>query len=318
MCMKFTQLIIQFIQLTRLDKPIGIVLLLYPTLLGLMVLQPSATLLSLDFLINALIFTLGTILMRSSGCIINDIFDADIDKHVTRTQNRPLAQQSITKKQALQWFYLLMLLSLILLAYLPSHIYGYAFIAGLLACSYPLAKRWLAIPQAYLGISFSMGMCMAYVLYRPIDQLIILLMLANSLWVIAYDTAYAMVDKPDDLKLGIYTSAIFFGKYDKFITSSLVIIYNLIHAFLAYTYQLNALFWYIWLAMNLHAILSIYYLYRKCPLKKLNSKAKQTNELAKITRYLSQDLKSLDYFTVFKQAHCLGLLTLLAWVLGGI
>jgi 4-hydroxybenzoate polyprenyltransferase len=144
-------------------------------------------------------------------------------------------------------------------------------------------------------------------------------MLANSLWVIAYDTAYAMVDKPDDLKLGIHTSAIFFGSYDKLITSVLLIMYNSIHAFLAYTYQLNSLFWYIWLGMNLHAIVCIYYLYRPYQSKKLSNEIKQTNQtpkLAQSTTLLSQDLKAIDYFKVFKQAHWLGLLTLFAWIFG--
>ena len=194
----------------RLDKPIGTLLLLWPTLWGLWLAGNGRP----DWHL-VLIFGLGTLLMRSAGCVINDWADRDFDGHVERTQARPLAAGEVAPREAL-WlaaglalFALLIALplnQLALLLCLPA-----AFLAG----SYPFTKRFLAIPQAYLGIAFSFGIPMAFAAQTGQVQLLAwVLMLANLLWTVAYDTEYAMVDKPDDLKIGIKTSAITFGQHD--------------------------------------------------------------------------------------------------------
>ncbi|WP_273428198.1 4-hydroxybenzoate octaprenyltransferase [Chitinibacter tainanensis] len=199
-----------YARLARLDKPIGTLLLLWPTLWGLWLAGNGRP----DWHL-VLIFGLGTLLMRSAGCVINDWADRDFDGHVERTQARPLAAGEVAPREAL-WlaaglalFALLIALplnQLALLLCLPA-----AFLAG----SYPFTKRFLAIPQAYLGIAFSFGIPMAFAAQTGQVQLLAwVLMLANLLWTVAYDTEYAMVDKPDDLKIGIKTSAITFGQHD--------------------------------------------------------------------------------------------------------
>lgn len=199
-----------YIRLMRLDKPIGILLLLWPTLWGLLIAsdgQPSWKLL--------LIFILGTVLMRSVGCAVNDIADKDFDGHVARTNQRPLATGELSVKQAKRAAILLALVAFILVCFLNLKTILLSFVALFLAASYPLTKRWLAIPQAYLGIAFGIGIPMAFAaVQNTIPPVAWLLFLANVFWAIAYDTAYAMVDREDDLNIGIHSSAITFGRYD--------------------------------------------------------------------------------------------------------
>jgi 4-hydroxybenzoate polyprenyltransferase len=196
--------------LMRLDKPIGILLLLWPTLWGLWLAADG-----LPDLFILTVFVLGTVLMRSAGCVINDYADRNIDPHVVRTKNRPLATKAVSTKEALLLSAGLSLCAFLLILPLNRLTLELAVFALFLAASYPFTKRFFAMPQAYLGIAFSFGIPMAFAAQTGELPLIVwLLMAANLLWVIAYDTEYAMVDRDDDLKIGIKTSAITFGHFD--------------------------------------------------------------------------------------------------------
>jgi 4-hydroxybenzoate polyprenyltransferase len=197
-------------RLMRLDKPIGILLLLWPTLWGLWLAAgglPSMTVL--------VIFILGTVLMRSAGCVVNDYADRNFDAHVERTKNRPLATRVVSTKEALLLAAGLSLCAFLLILPLNRLTIELSVFALFLAASYPFTKRFFAMPQAYLGIAFSFGIPMAFAAQTgEVPFIAWILMVANLLWVIAYDTEYAMVDKVDDLKIGIKTSAITFGRFD--------------------------------------------------------------------------------------------------------
>jgi 4-hydroxybenzoate polyprenyltransferase len=197
-------------QLMRLDRPIGIFLLLWPTLWGLWFASAGRP----DPLV-LWIFILGTVLMRSAGCVINDYADRDIDPHVERTRNRPLAAGRVSPKEALLLAAVLALLAFLLILPLNRLTWLMAVPALLLAASYPWTKRFFALPQAYLGIAFGFGIPMAYAAQTgTVPAIAWWLLVANMFWSIAYDTEYAMVDRDDDLKLGIKTSAITFGRWD--------------------------------------------------------------------------------------------------------
>ncbi len=210
MTIPFKQRLSPYFRLARMDKPIGTLLLLWPTLWGLWIAGQGRP----DWHL-VVIFCLGTWLMRSAGCVINDWADRDFDGHVERTKNRPLATGEIKSRHALYFAAALALLALLVALPLNRMALLLTIPALFLAGSYPFTKRFLAVPQAYLGIAFSFGIPMAFAAQTNAIPLIAwLLMLANLLWTVAYDTEYAMVDKPDDLKIGIKTSAITFGKYD--------------------------------------------------------------------------------------------------------
>ena len=199
-----------YVKLVRLDKPIGILLLLWPTLVALWFASKGQPDWKFVF-----IFSAGTILMRSAGCAINDYADRDFDKHVKRTAERPLTSGKISGKEALAVAGVLTLVSFGLILPLNTLTKQLSVLAVLIAASYPYFKRFFALPQAYLGIAFGFGIPMAYAAVQntvPISAWILLL--ANVFWSLAYDTEYAMVDRDDDLKIGIRTSAITFGQYD--------------------------------------------------------------------------------------------------------
>ncbi|MBL0010044.1 MAG: 4-hydroxybenzoate octaprenyltransferase [Nitrosomonas sp.] len=199
-----------YAQLMRLDKPIGILLLLWPMLWGLWFAAQGMP----DWQI-LVIFVLGTILMRSAGCVINDYADRKIDPHVERTRNRPMAAGRVSSKEALLLATGLSLIAFVLILPLNQLTILLSMPALFLAGTYPFTKRFFAMPQAYLGIAFSFGIPMAFAAQTDsLPPIIWILMLANLFWVIAYDTEYAIVDKPDDLKIGIQTSAITFGRFD--------------------------------------------------------------------------------------------------------
>jgi 4-hydroxybenzoate polyprenyltransferase len=199
-----------YLRLVRLDKPIGTLLLLWPTL-GALWLASGGT---PDWKLLA-IFTLGTVLMRSAGCAINDFADRDFDRHVKRTAERPLTSGRIAPWEALLVALLLALASFALILPLNTLTKQLSVAAVLIAASYPYFKRFFAIPQAYLGIAFGFGIPMAYAaVQQTVPFTAWLLLLANVFWAVAYDTEYAMVDRDDDLKIGIRTSAITFGRYD--------------------------------------------------------------------------------------------------------
>lgn len=199
-----------YVRLVRLDKPIGILLLLWPTLWGLWLAAGGVPPLR-----ETLIFVLGTVLMRSAGCAINDFADRDIDKYVERTAQRPLTSGEISSREALWVAAILALVAGAGALMLNALSIKLAVVAAVLAGSYPFFKRFFAIPQAYLGIAFGFGIPMAFAaLQNQVPATAWWLLLANVFWTIAYDTEYAMVDIEDDLKIGIKTSAITFGRFD--------------------------------------------------------------------------------------------------------
>lgn len=209
---------IDYLRLCRLHKPVGIWLLLWPTLWGLWFaaqgLPPFKVL---------WVFVLGVVLMRSAGCVINDVLDKDFDGHVERTKDRPIAAGRVTRNEGLRVFVALSLIAYGLTTKLNTETVLLSIPAVLLAASYPLMKRFVALPQAYLGLAFSWGIPMAFsATHGDIDwALAALLMAANVCWVIAYDTFYAMVDRDDDLKIGVKSAAVLFGAKDLLITSLL-------------------------------------------------------------------------------------------------
>ena len=199
-----------YFRLVRLDKPIGILLLLWPTLVALWLAsggRPNLTL--------VLIFALGTALMRSAGCAINDFADRDIDKHVKRTADRPLTSGRLQPWEAVMVALVLAVVSFLLILPLNALTKELSVAAVIIAGSYPYFKRFFAIPQAYLGIAFGFGIPMAFAAVQDqVPAVAWWLLLANVFWAVAYDTEYAMVDRDDDLKIGIRTSAITFGQFD--------------------------------------------------------------------------------------------------------
>lgn len=203
----------------RFDKPIGILLLLWPTLWALWIAgsgQPSIK--------NLLIFILGVTLARAGGCIINDYADRNIDKHVERTSDRPLATGEIKPHHALVGFAIIMLLAFGLVLLTNPLTIKLAFVALLLAASYPFFKRFTHFPQLVLGLAFSWGMIMAFAAEQnQIPDIAWWLLLINLLWTVYYDTLYAMVDREYDLKIGVKSTAILFGRFDLLILSLLAV-----------------------------------------------------------------------------------------------
>jgi 4-hydroxybenzoate polyprenyltransferase len=202
-----------FKQLMRLDRPIGILLLLWPTLGALWLASEGFP--QLDLL---LIFALGTVVMRSAGCCINDFADAKIDGHVARTTQRPLATGELSRREALQAFIALSLLGfgLVLLTNRFTILLSFGAIA--VATLYPFMKRLTNLPQLVLGIAYSFGILMAFsAATNEIPPAAYLLFIANCLWTTAYDTQYAMVDREYDLKIGVKSTAVLFGSADTLI-----------------------------------------------------------------------------------------------------
>jgi 4-hydroxybenzoate polyprenyltransferase len=229
--------------LLRLNKPIGILLLLWPTLWGLWLAADGFPPLSV-----LLVFVLGTVLMRSAGCAINDFADRDFDKYVARTKDRPLTAGRISSTEALLLAAGLALVALLITLPLGWQVVAWSVPAAFLAGSYPFTKRFFPMPQAYLGLAFGFGIPMAYVAIRgevPWEAWV--LFVANVFWTIAYDTEYALVDKEDDLKIGIKTSAITMGRFD---IAGIMLCYAMalgLIASLASHLQLGFGFWLFWL-----------------------------------------------------------------------
>jgi len=239
-------------KLMRLDKPIGILLLLWPTLWGLWLStagQPNWVI--------VWIFVLGTVLMRSAGCVINDYVDRNIDPHVARTQNRPLAAGLVSKEEALALAATLALLAFLMILPLNRLTLMLSVVALVLAATYPFTKRFFALPQAYLGVAFGFGIPMAYAAQIGfVPPVAWMLLGANVFWAIAYDTQYAMVDREDDMKIGIKTSALTFGKYD---VAAVMVCYGIMLAILAWVGVAARLRWPYYLGLALAAGLMIYH-----------------------------------------------------------
>ncbi|MEJ2213118.1 MAG: 4-hydroxybenzoate octaprenyltransferase [Gammaproteobacteria bacterium] len=201
-----------YAKLMRLDRPIGTLLLLWPTAWALWIAsggQPGLWLI--------VVFGLGVFLMRSAGCVINDYADRDIDRHVERTRERPLTAGRVSEKEALTLFVVLVILAFGLVLTLNSFTIMLSFIAAFLAASYPFMKRFTHLPQAYLGIAFAWAVPMVFAAQTgELNPGLWWIFAATVFWAIAYDTMYAMVDRDDDLKIGVKSTAILFGDYDRF------------------------------------------------------------------------------------------------------
>ena len=209
-----------YLQLIRFDKPIGTLLLLWPTLCALWLAaegMPEPKLLA--------IFLLGTFLTRSAGCIINDLADRHVDGAVQRTSNRPLVIGTVSEKEALTLFIVLMLLAFALVLFTNALTIQLSLVAVILASSYPFMKRYTHLPQVVLGAAFSWGIPMAFAAQTgALPPALWLLYCANLLWTVAYDTEYAMVDRDDDILIGVKSSAILFGRHDRLIVGLLQVL----------------------------------------------------------------------------------------------
>lgn len=229
-------------RLLRLNKPVGILLLWYPTAWALWIANqgiPSLKLLTLFFV--------GTLLMRSAGCVINDIADRDMDKYVTRTKMRPLTTGELGLKGSLLLLLLLLGGALVIALNLPIPCFYLSLLALLVTCIYPFCKRFLNAPQFVLGIAFSMSIPMAYVASGvSLNSDLMLLFIINFAWIVAYDTMYAMTDKPDDLKIGIKSTAIYFADYDRLIIGMLQLNLHILWLLWAVTDHVNPGFYAFW------------------------------------------------------------------------
>ncbi len=226
-------------RLMRFDRPIGTLLLLWPSMWALW-LAAGANFPPLDVL---MVFVLGVIVMRAAGCVINDIADRHFDGHVTRTQYRPLVTGEIGVRAAWVLFVLLSFAALMLVLMLNTLTVLLSFVAIILAATYPFAKRYIAVPQLVLAAAFSWGVPMAFAaLTDYVPAVAWLLFAAAYCWTVAYDTAYAMCDREDDLKIGLYSSAIFFGRFNRLCIALLQCLMMVLLALVGYMLNLNAVF----------------------------------------------------------------------------
>jgi 4-hydroxybenzoate polyprenyltransferase len=205
------------IELARLHRPIGIWLLLWPVMWAVWIAgasHPAPKVL--------VVFVLGTIAMRSAGCVINDLADRDFDPFVKRTRDRPIASRRIAPLEAIAWFLVLIASALLLVLQLDPATIRMSVIGAALAVTYPLFKRFFPLPQFYLGVAFSWGVPMAFNAQTgTIPRVAWIIFFAGIIWAAVYDTMYAMVDREDDLKIGVKSSAIVFGDMDKLIIGAL-------------------------------------------------------------------------------------------------
>ena len=252
------QRILLYLQLMRFDRPIGIYLLLYPTLWAVWLaanLQPSIKII--------VIFILGVVIMRAAGCVINDIADRHFDPHVERTKNRPLASKRITLTEAIILFIVLMLIALLLLLQLNRYAVYIGIIAAILSMLYPFAKRMTHLPQLLLSLTFKIGILIAFAAQlNQLPSLAWLLYLTAILWMIGYDTMYALTDRNDDIKLGLKSTAILFGKQVKNVILGFQL--SFLVGLIAIGRQAN-LHWVYWFSLIIVIMLCIYqqYLMRK-------------------------------------------------------
>lgn len=227
-----------YAQLMRIDKPIGTLLLLWPTLWALWIAAQGFP----DFSV-LLVFTAGVFLMRSAGCVINDFADRKIDGFVERTKQRPLPSGRATSREALCIFLLLATISFALVLTQNNLTIQLSFIGIVLAFAYPFMKRFTYLPQFVLGLAFSWAIPMAYAAQaNQLPAVVWLLFTINILWTIAYDTLYAMVDRDDDLKIGVKSSAILFAEHDKLIVGLLQLTFLLLLLLLGWMEALNSIY----------------------------------------------------------------------------
>ena len=274
-----------FFKLMRADKPIGTALLLWPTLTAFFILTEGDP----DFFL-ILLFVIGTFLMRSAGCVINDYFDKDFDGQVERTKDRPLVKGEISPNEALILFFLLIIISSSLLFWMNVFTFFIALVGLGLATIYPLSKRFFSVPQVFLGLAFSWGIMMVSAAeINEINNISLLLFASCFFWIIAYDTAYALCDKKDDLALGINSSALVFGNnvVPFFFVLHLVSIFILFY--IAYLLNFHPAFY-------IFAFISLFLAIYQC--------------------YLIKDQNSSDCLRAFKNNNWLGLSVFLGSVLG--
>ncbi|MCA1767321.1 MAG: 4-hydroxybenzoate octaprenyltransferase [Idiomarina sp.] len=219
-----------FWQLMRADKPIGTYLLAWPTIWALMIAGDGEPPLRI-----VVIFLLGTFIMRSAGCVINDFADRNFDGHVRRTRQRPIPAGKISATEAMIGFIALLLIAFALVMQLNTQTVMLSFLAVGVAALYPFCKRWTHLPQVVLGIAFSFGILMAFTALESEQWLIAgLLFVANVIWTVAYDTEYAMADREDDLQLGLQSTAILFGRFDRLAIGVLQIVTLVLLAWVLY------------------------------------------------------------------------------------
>ena len=241
-----------YLLLMRLDKPIGIWLLMWPMLWSLWIASEGQV--SIKIL---LIFLSGTVIMRSAGCVLNDFADRKIDPHVKRTQNRPIASGKVSEKEAIILFIILMSLAFTLIFFLNLTTKFFAIGGALVTVIYPFAKRVLSAPQLVLGIAFGWGVPMAFAAeIGHVPLLGWLIFFIAIIWALIYDTYYAMVDRDDDLNLGVRSTAILFGRYDLFIIGLLQCSMLVLLFFMA---QLAALGMWVYSAIMISMLIMIYH-----------------------------------------------------------
>jgi 4-hydroxybenzoate polyprenyltransferase len=236
---KVQQRIMPYIQLMRLDRPIGILLLLWPTLSALWIAaegMPDLTVL--------IVFILGVVLMRSAGCAINDFADREIDGSVWRTQNRPLATGELTARQAVYVFVGMALVAFILVSLLNSLTIWLSLGGVFLAATYPFMKRYTYFPQIYLGMAFGWAIPMAFAAQtNTVPVMAWLLFLANIIWTTMYDTFYAMADREDDLLAGVKSTAVLFGDDDLIIQGIMQVAYIVVMVLVGLQLDMSFIFY---------------------------------------------------------------------------
>lgn len=248
----------------RIDKPIGIYLLLWPTLWALAIAGQGSPDIWVSF-----VFIMGVILMRSAGCAINDYADRDIDKHVKRTKLRPITSGKISAKESLWVFATLCISAFLLVLTLNELTIWMSFGGVLLAASYPFTKRYHYLPQVHLGAAFAWAIPMAFAAQTgEIPKIAWLLFIANLLWTTAYDTIYGIVDRDDDLKVGVKSTAILFGEYDRQIIASIQGMFIFCLILIGLELNFNPVFYWSVFAVTLHfayqQVLIFYHLREYC------------------------------------------------------
>ncbi|WCP66965.1 4-hydroxybenzoate octaprenyltransferase [Vibrio tubiashii] len=223
-------------QLMRMDKPIGTLLLLWPTLWALIIAAEGVPSLKVLF-----VFVLGVIFMRAAGCVINDFADRKVDGHVKRTKQRPLPSGRVTSKEAIGLFLVLAISSFLLVLSMNALTIQLSFVGIFLAFIYPFMKRYTHLPQLFLGLAFSWSIPMAWAAEaNEVTMMTWFIFTINALWTIAYDTQYAMVDRDDDLKIGIKSTAILFGRLDKMVIGALQLITLAMLMYVGICFELGA------------------------------------------------------------------------------
>ncbi|MCJ8317417.1 MAG: 4-hydroxybenzoate octaprenyltransferase [Idiomarina sp.] len=235
----------------RADRPIGTYLLAWPTIWALLIAGTGNPPLKI-----VVIFLLGTFVMRSAGCVINDFADRNFDGHVRRTKQRPIPAGKISATEAIIGFFILLAIAFGLVLQLNTNTVMLSFLAAGVAALYPFCKRWTHLPQVVLGIAFSFGILMAFTALESSEWFIAaLLFIANIIWTVAYDTEYAMADREDDLKIGLQSTAILFGPYDKLIIALLQLI---VIGLLAWVLYILTADWIAWAALAISVLLFMY------------------------------------------------------------